>query len=47
LSSHLEEAGLTENRWFGMQDFKWLKQEKSPNWYEVAEADRVQYSFQA
>jgi hypothetical protein len=47
VSSQLEDAGLTENRWFDVQDFKWLKQEKSPNWYEVAEADRVQYSFQA
>lgn len=43
--AQLIEAGLTENQWNDVQDFKWLKQEKSPNWHVIPTADRVEYSF--
>lgn len=31
-----------ENNWDQVQDFKWLKQEKSPNWDVIEETQRVQ-----
>jgi hypothetical protein len=46
LPAHLTVASLdSDNRWSNVQDFKWLKQTKSPNWDVLPENERVEYSF--
>jgi hypothetical protein len=43
---HLEHCGLnSRNLWDQVQDFKWLKQEKSPNWEVIEEGQRVIREF--
>mmetsp|Transcript_1182 Transcript_1182/g.2878 ORF Transcript_1182/g.2878 Transcript_1182/m.2878 type:complete len:315 (+) Transcript_1182:12-956(+) len=43
--AHLAEAGLVDNKWDDVQDFKWLKKEKSPNWSVIQEAERTSKTF--
>ena len=41
LEAHMKDCGLDgKNLWDQVQDFKWLKQEKSPNWGIIEEVDR-------
>ena len=38
---HMRECGLIgQNTWDQVQDFKWLKQERSPNWSIMEESER-------
>lgn len=41
LEGHMKDCGLMgRNLWDQVQDFKWLKQEKSPNWGTIEESER-------
>lgn len=43
---HMQDCGLvSKNLWDQVQDFKWLKQEKSPNWDVIEEGQRVVIEF--
>lgn len=46
LTTHLQTANLDiESKWSNIQDFKWLKQSKSPNWDILPESERLEYTF--